>query len=337
MRGSVLVTGGAGYVGSHACQALAGAGFVPIAYDDLSTGNPWAVCWGPLERGDIRDRGRLEQVMRAARPIAAMHFAAVALVGESAIEPALYYDVNVAGTVSLMAACRRAGVRHVVFSSSCSAYGIPERLPVAESEALRPISPYGASKQMAERVIADCAAAFGMRFATLRYFNVAGADPSAEIGERRSVETHLIPLTLDAIRRVRPPLKVLGTDYPTPDGTAIRDYVHVVDLAEAHVAALRALLEGEPALTLNLGAGHGRSVREVIAVAERVTGQRVPCQVGPRRPGDPPLLVADTARARMRLGIRFERSQNLEQIVADAWRWHTTSVHCRTADLPGRP
>lgn len=329
MNRTVLVTGGAGYVGSHACKALARAGWLPVTYDNLSTGNLWAIRWGPFEPGDIRDRPRLEDVIQRHRIAAVLHFAAVALVGESVREPELYYDVNVAGTLAVLQACRARGVPHLVLSSSCATYGIPASLPITEGSEQRPINPYGMSKLMAERILADFARSYGISYATLRYFNAAGADPDAEIGEHRRHETHLIPLILDAVRGLRPPVQLMGEDHPTPDGTAIRDYVHVSDLADAHVAALDWLAAGGNALVLNLGTGRGHSVREVIAAAEAVTGRAVPLVSARKRPGDPPELVADATTARWLLRQEFRHSQSLEQIIGDAWRWHEgwTAAH----------
>ncbi len=321
-RPRVLVTGGAGYVGSHACKALARAGYVPITYDNLVTGNRWAVRWGALEEGDILDPARLGAVMQAHRPVAVMHFAAFALVGESMAEPARYYRNNVVGALNVLDAARDAGVSSFVFSSTCATYGIPETVPIPEDAPQKPVNPYGASKLMIERALADYDMAYGLRYASLRYFNAAGADPECELGEARVVETHLIPLMLDAILGVRPPLKIFGSDYPTPDGTAVRDYIHVCDLANAHVAALGRLLDGSRSLSLNLGTGRGYSVREVIACAERVTGRKVPVEMAPRRPGDPPALVADPGRSLDILGVAPSYSLSLDRIIETAWAWH---------------
>jgi UDP-arabinose 4-epimerase len=320
----ILVTGGAGYIGSHACKALAAAGFTPVVFDDLSTGNPWAVRWGPLEQGDIRDRGRLREVLEAHGPQAVMHFAALALVGESVREPARYYAVNVGGTADLLDACHAFGVGTFVFSSTCAIYGDPGGLPITEDLPKNPINPYGDSKLMAEAMLRACSAAYGLRHAALRYFNAAGADPESEIGERRDVETHLIPLALDAIAGRRPPLSLMGDDYPTRDGTAVRDYIHVTDLANAHVKALRHLLDGGENLALNLGTGRGYSVGEVLAMAKTVTGSPVPHWIAPRRPGDPSELVADPTASRRLLGADLTPHSSLEEILRTAWAWQSS-------------
>jgi UDP-arabinose 4-epimerase len=324
---AVIVTGGAGYVGSHACKALAAAGYLPVVYDNLSTGNRWAARYGPLEIGDILDPARLHEVFRRHRPVAVMHFAASALVGESMLEPAHYYRTNVVGTLNLLDTARAHEVEAMVFSSSCATYGAPDQVPITEDAPQRPVSPYGASKLMAERALADYDMSYGLRHACLRYFNAAGADPAGEIGEHRAVETHLLPLLLDAVLGTRPPLTVFGTDYPTPDGTAVRDYVHVSDLAAAHVAALRHLLGGGDSIRLNLGTGHGHSVREVMGCAEQITGRPVPHRFAPRREGDPPELIADPSRSLALLQLELRDFRTLEEIVASAWEWHRTKRH----------
>lgn len=318
----VLVTGGAGYIGSHACKALAAGGYLPVAFDNLSIGNRWAVRWGPLERGDILDAARLHEVFKAHRPAGVMHFAALALVGESMQAPGLYYRVNVGGALNLIEACRIHAVPAFVFSSTCAIYGTPARLPIAEDAPPAPINPYGASKLMVERILEDYAMAHGLRFMALRYFNAAGADPEGELGEARDVETHLIPLALEAALGRRPPLAVFGEDYPTPDGTAIRDYIHVSDLAAAHVRALDRLLAGAAPAKLNLGTGQGYSVRQVLEAAGRAAGRPVPHAVAPRRAGDPPELVADPRSAFALFGQDLTRRSSLEEIVATAWAWH---------------
>ena len=319
MSDSVLVTGGAGYVGSHACKALAAAGFRPVSYDDLSTGHRWAVRWGPLVEGDIRDGARLAAAFAEYRPVAVLHFAAQAYVHQSVIDPLGTWDVNFAGSLALLRAVMAAGAPPLVFSSTCSLYGITDAPLLDECQPVRPINPYGASKAAVERLLADLAP-LGLRHAALRYFNAAGADPDGETGECHDPEPHLIPNVLKAALGSGPPVTLHGHDYPTPDGTCVRDYVHVADLAAAHVLALRRLLAGGASLTLNLGSGGGASVSEVIATAERVTGHAVPRRAGPRRPGDPPRLVAGNALARQALGWAPARS-DLETIIADAWAW----------------
>jgi UDP-glucose-4-epimerase GalE len=326
VSGTVVVTGGSGYIGSHACKALARAGYRPVTFDNLTIGNRWAVKWGPLETGDILDPHRLHEVFKAYRPAAVMHFAAFALVGESMRVPALYYRNNVCGALNVLEAARAHDVPTVVFSSTCAVYGIPDRIPITEDTPPRPVNPYGASKLMIERILADYDMAYGMRSACLRYFNAAGADPDGELGEERAVETHAIPLALGAILGRHPRFKVFGTDYPTPDGTAIRDYIHVSDLADAHVAALRYLLGGGASVTLNLGTGQGYSVRDIIAAAERITGRSVPFDTAARRPGDPPVLVADAGLSHAVLDFSLKHSRSLDTIVGNAWSWY-----CRTS------
>ena len=324
MTGKVLVTGGAGYIGSHACKALAEAGYTPVTYDNLSIGNRWAVRWGPLEIGDVRDGVQLGMVIRRHRPVGVLHFAALALVGESMSDPGLYYRMNVGGAQAVADAALAGGVGALVFSSTCAVYGTPARLPITEATPKAPINPYGASKLMAERLLEDYDMAHGLRFAALRYFNAAGADPEVEIGEARAVETHLVPLAIDAVLGRRPPLKVLGTDYPTPDGTAIRDYIHVSDLALAHVRALDRLLGGAPSFTCNLGTGSGQSIRQVLRSIARIAGREVPHETAPRRPGDPAELVADTALSRQLLGSGLTPRSDLDSIISTSLAWHRT-------------
>lgn len=319
----VLVTGGAGYIGSHACKSLAEAGFEPVVYDNLVYGHEWAVKWGPLIKGDLFDGDRLSQVFAEHTPVAVMHFAAYAYVGESVSNPAKYYQNNVVGTLTLLEQMRRAQVSNIVFSSTCATYGIPETVPITEDQRQAPINPYGRSKLMIEQCLADYYAAYDLKGVSLRYFNAAGADPEAEIGESHDPETHLIPLVLDAASGARPSVSVFGTDYDTPDGTCIRDYIHVTDLAQAHVLALRGLLENvtmPPAY--NLGNGTGFSVANVIETCRQVTGQPIEVVLGDRRPGDPAVLVGDASRIRQDLGWS-PRFAELADIVATAWRWHT--------------
>jgi UDP-arabinose 4-epimerase len=318
---SVLITGGAGYVGSHCAKALAEAGHTCIVFDNLLYGHREFVRWGDFIEGDIRSAASLDAIFATRRIDAVMHFAALAYVGESVVAPGRYYDVNVHGTQTLLDAMARAGVRPIVFSSSCAVYGEPERLPIGEDMPLNPINPYGFSKLVCERMMDDFQRAHGLRSARLRYFNAAGADPDAEIGEDHDPETHLIPLVLDAATGVRPAVQIFGTDYPTPDGTALRDYIHVSDLATAHVLACQHLLDGGASLVVNLGAGTGISVHEIIEMVRRVTGREVPWRDAPRRAGDPSTLVADARRAKEALGWVPVRS-DLASIIADAWRWY---------------
>jgi UDP-glucose-4-epimerase GalE len=323
-----LVTGGAGYIGSHACKALSKAGYQPVAYDNLSFGHEWAAQWGPLERGDILDRSRLDQVLKQYNPVAVMHFAAFAYVGESVVDPGKYYRNNVAGSLTLLEAMRDRKVDTVIFSSTCATYGIPEAVPIREDAPQRPINPYGAAKLMVERMIQDFAAAHTLKFALLRYFNASGADPDNQIGEDHDPETHLIPLALDAAAGRRPNLTVFGSDYDTADGTCIRDYIHVTDLAAAHICALEALTKGgRPSAAYNLGNGLGVSVNDVIETTQRVTGLSVPVVRGARRPGDPAVLITNSTKAREELGW-VPRITDLGEIIATAWCWHQRQWPC---------
>ncbi len=318
---TILVTGGAGYIGAHACKALAQAGYTPVTYDNLVYGHERAVKWGPFEKGDILDGARLSEVLTRHKPSAVMHFAAFAYVGESVTEPAKYYRNNVVGTLSLLDAMRAHDIGRIVFSSTCATYGIPETVPIAEDTPQKPINPYGASKLMIERVLSDYADAYAMKCVALRYFNAAGADANGEIGESHDPETHLIPLVLDAASGARPHITILGDDYPTPDGTCIRDYVHVSDIAEAHVCALGKLGDGGLRRAYNLGTGSGFSVAQVIAAAKRVTGCKIPVVQGPRRAGDPAQLLADARLVSRELGWTARHS-SLDNILQTAWRWH---------------
>jgi len=302
-RARILVTGGAGFIASHACKALAAEGYLPVTIDNLSTGNRDAVKWGPLILGDIRDTALVRDILLSNDIKAVLHFAASAYVGESMTDPALYYDNNVGGMISLLAGCQQAGVSRIVFSSSCATYGIPDSLPITESAAQTPINPYGRTKLIGEQMIRDHGAAYGLNHVILRYFNAAGADPEGELRERHDPETHLIPLALLAASGQRPGLQIFGNDYPTPDGTCIRDYIHVTDLARAHVNALSHLMGGGPDLAVNLGTGKGLSILQIVAAAERACGRRVPVTFSSRRPGDPPVLLADPARAARELGF----------------------------------
>jgi UDP-glucose-4-epimerase GalE len=289
----VLVTGAAGYIGSHACKSLAHAGFEPVGLDNLSRGGRRDNPWGPLVVADIADRPRLDETLARYRPAAVLHFAAYAYVGESVTAPALYYRNNVAGSLTLLEALVAARIHAFVFSSTCATYGVPLAVPIAEDHPQAPINPYGASKLMIERMLADFEVAHGLQHVALRYFNAAGADPDGELGECHDPETHAIPLAVQAALGSGATFEIYGTDYPTPDGTAIRDYIHVTDLVEAHVKALRYLLEGGASVALNLGTGRGHSVREVLAAIARATGREIPTRLAPRRAGDPPELVAN--------------------------------------------
>lgn len=316
----ILVTGGAGFIGSHTCKALAAAGALPVAFDNLSTGHADAVRWGPLYAADLRNRAALRDALRSERIDGVLHFAASAYVGESVQDPEKYYDNNVGGMIALLDTCREAGVGRIVLSSSCATYGVPDRLPIGEDTPQRPINPYGRTKLICEEMLKDHGAAYGSRHASLRYFNAAGADPDGELGERHDPETHLIPLALMTAAGRRKKLDILGTDYNTPDGTCIRDYIHVTDLARAHVLALAQLLRGAESLALNLGTGSGLSVREIVGAVERLTGRELPVQEKPRRAGDPPALVADPSEAAARLGFRAEFS-DIDTIVRHAAPW----------------
>ncbi len=315
----ILVTGGAGYIGSHACKALASKGFEPIVYDNLSRGNRWAVKWGPLEEGDLGDIERVRGVLERHKPAAVMHFAAFAYVGELMRDPLLYSRNNIWGSTVLLQALVDYAPLPVVFSSTCSTYGIPQTVPIPETHAQNPINPYGFSKLVVERLLSDLELVYGLRSVSLRYFNAAGADREGEIGEEHNPETHLVPLVLEAARDGTA-VRVLGTDYETPDGTCIRDYIHVSDIADAHLLALDYLLKGGASCALNLANARGYSVKEVIATAERICGRSVRMEMAPRREGDPPILVGSAMRAQSLLGWRPTRSA-LEIQIADAWNW----------------
>lgn len=318
---AILVTGGAGYIGSHTCKALVGAGMRPVVLDDLSTGHREAVRWGPLIEGDCGDPALVGQVIRDHAICACIHFAAKAYVGESMANPRKYYERNVGVTLALLGALLDDGIGTVVFSSTCATYGVPERLPITEATPQRPINPYGETKLVIERAMHWYAQAHGLRWCALRYFNACGADPGGEIGERHDPETHLIPLAIAAALGLGPGLKVFGDDFPTPDGTAVRDYIHVADLADAHVRALRGLLGGElESGAMNLGTGRGTSVLEIIDTVGAVGSTPVPHEIVGRRRGDPAELVADPARAHARLGWRAAHS--IRASVEHAWCWH---------------
>lgn len=313
----VLVIGGAGYIGSHAARSLRKAGHEVIIFDNLSTGYEFLAAGFEFVRGDVLDESALQSVLSRAEAI--MHFAAHAYVGESVANPKKYFHNNVEGGLSLLNAALAAGVKKIIFSSTCAVYGVPEKVPIEEDTPRQPVNPYGVSKLFFEQALEAYDRAYGFRYASLRYFNAAGADESGEIGELHEPETHLIPLALAAAAGTGPELQVFGSDYPTPDGTCIRDYIHVNDLAAAHVKALEHLAEGKESCAVNVGTGNGYSVQEVIAAVEKVTGRRVSRKVVPRRPGDPPALVANPAKAQKLLG--WKATRGLNEIVATAWRW----------------
>ena len=320
---NVLVTGGAGYIGSHACKALAAAGFTPVTFDNLITGWREAVKFGPFIQGDLLNRPEIDAVFAQYKPVAVMHFAALSQVGDSMKHPGSYWRNNVQGSLNLIEAAVEAGCRSFVFSSTCATYGDQDNVVLNEDSDQYPINAYGASKRAIEDIMRDFEAAFGMKSVIFRYFNVAGADPEGEVGEFHKPETHLIPLMLDAIDGKRDALTIFGTDYDTPDGTCIRDYVHVCDLVDAHVLGLRWLLDGKPSRVFNLGTGSGFSVREVIKHSRDVTNRAVPIVEGERRPGDCTKLVSGSVRAMAELGWVPSRS-TLPQMISDAWRWHQT-------------
>ncbi|MEQ6249459.1 UDP-glucose 4-epimerase GalE [Sulfitobacter sp. HNIBRBA3233] len=319
----VLVTGGAGYIGSHACKALRGAGYVPVTFDNLVTGWRDAVKFGPLVEGDLQDRAALDAAFATYSPVAVMHFAALSQVGESMQVPGRYWRNNVLGSLNLIEAATAAGCDRFVFSSTCATYGDQDNVVLDENSIQAPINAYGASKRAIEDMLRDFEASNGLRHVIFRYFNVAGADPDAEVGEFHQPETHLVPLMLDAIDGKRDGLTIFGTDYDTPDGTCIRDYVHVCDLVDAHVLGLRWLDEGKGSRVFNLGTGTGFSVREVIDHSAQVTNRAVPVVEGARRPGDCTKLVSGSTRAENELGWKPHRS-TMDRMITDAWRWHQT-------------
>ncbi|MDJ0652854.1 MAG: UDP-glucose 4-epimerase GalE [Xanthomonadales bacterium] len=320
MPGNVMVTGGAGYVGSHACKALKGAGYQPVVVDNLSRGHRWAVKWGPLHEVDISDPVALGRIMLENDIDAVMHFAAQAYVAESVRDPRRYYHNNVVGSLALLDAMRQNGIDKIVFSSSCATYGVPRLVPIPEAHPQFPINPYGRTKLLVEQALRDYGQAYGLRSVSLRYFNAAGADPMCEIGELHDPETHLIPLALEAAAGLRENITVHGRDYDTLDGTCVRDFIHVTDLARAHVMALQVLETGSGAHTYNLGTGRGHSVQQVIDAVADVTGRDLAVIDGSPRPGDPPTLVADATRAFNRLQWTPEYTE-LDAIIDSAWKW----------------
>ena len=318
---SILIVGGAGYIGSQTAKLVAAAGHRPVVFDNLVYGHRWAVKWGPLVEGDLADPAAIRRALVEHQVTAVIHFAAYAYVGESMTDPGKYFRNNVAGTINLLDAMVATRVRDVVFSSTCATYGDPQRIPIDEDHPQQPVNAYGETKLAVERMLHWYGQAHGLRYAALRYFNAAGADPDGEIGEDHQPETHLIPLAIGAAHGQGGPLSIFGTDYPTPDGTAVRDYIHVADLAQAHLLALAALAKDAAPLRLNLGTGRGSSVREVIAAVERASGRSVPAREVGRRAGDPPVLVADARRAGERLGWK-PRHPDLDTIVAHAVGWY---------------
>ncbi len=316
----VLITGGAGYIGSHAVQEARNYGFEPVTYDNLSMGHRWAI-QGEFVKGDLGDRPKLLKAFRKYQPAAVMHFASHTYVGESVTHPQKYYRDNLTNALNLFSVMLERKVSHFILSSTCAVYGDPVQVPIPEDHPRNPVNPYGDSKMMLEKILAWYDRAYGLRSTFLRYFNAAGADASGRLGEAHDPETHLIPLVLDSAMGRRKEITIFGQDYPTPDGTCIRDYIHVTDLAGAHFLALKLMMETGQSDFFNLGTGKGFSVREVITKAEEVTGKRIPVRMGPRRAGDPPELVAQSDKARAALGWQ-PRHSSLENILKTAWAWH---------------
>jgi UDP-glucose-4-epimerase GalE len=319
---NILVTGGAGYVGAHTCKALSRSGYRPVVFDNFSTGHKSFVQWGPLVQGDIRDHAAVRDAIRAYDAKAVLHFAASTSVGESVTDPQKYYDNNVGGSLSLLRAMIDAACRILVFSSSCAVYGEPQNQPIGETSPIAPCNPYGASKSMVERIISDYSRAHLLNSISLRYFNASGADPEGKLGESHDPETKLIPRAMMAIQGRITDFAVFGTDYDTPDGTAIRDYIHVLDLADAHISALRRLLAGGPSRAFNLGTGRGYSVNEVLTAISAETGVTLRAASTSRRPGDPPTLIADATLSHTELDF-VPKLSDLKTIIQTAWRWHS--------------
>jgi UDP-glucose-4-epimerase GalE len=321
MKEPILVTGGAGYIGSHTCKKLAASGFLPIAYDNLSTGHGYAVKWGPFIEGDLNDSAKLDLVFSTYQPKAVLHFAASALAYESVVNPGKYYQNNIGSTLSLLESMRKAKVLNLVFSSTCATYGDPKATPITEEHPQVPISPYGRTKWMIEQMLDDFEFAYGLQSVKLRYFNAAGADGASEIGENHDPETHLIPSIIETALNLRKEIIVYGTDFPTHDGSAVRDYIHVQDLADAHVRALNYLLARGKGTCLNLGTGQGSSVLELIEAIQTYTGKAVVHRIEPRRSGEPSLLIASAKKAKEVLGWTPVHS-DLSTIIGSAWKWH---------------
>ena len=327
----ILVTGGAGYIGSSTCKALYRCGYLPVTVDNLIYGNRWAVKWGPLEEADIADTNKIQAVFEKYRPEAVIHFAAFAYVGESVQDPQKYYLNNVAGTLNLLSVMKNYECDKIIFSSTCATYGNPERIPIDESHRQVPVNPYGRSKLMIEQILQDFGSAYGMKHVILRYFNASGADPEGQIGESHDPETHLIPLAIKAALEGKS-VQVFGKGYDTPDGTAIRDYIHVSDLAEAHCLSLKYLMDGNKSECFNLGTGRGYSVLEIINAVERVSGKKVRYDITDRRPGDPDKLIASSAKANGKLGWRCQYME-LEPVIETAYRWHAEQIKAKRSDL----
>ncbi len=318
---TILVVGGAGYIGSHTCLALANKGYVPLVYDNFSGGHEEFVKWGPAEQGDIRDRARLREVLAKHKPVAALHFAGLIEVGQSFQEPEAFYDVNVVGSLTLLQALMEADIRSFVFSSTCATYGKPERLPLDETHPQNPINPYGRTKHIVEQALRDFDLCNRMRSVMLRYFNAAGADFEGRIGEWHTPETHAIPLAIEVALGRRPHFSIFGEDYDTRDGSCIRDYIHVNDLADAHVRAVEYLLNGGETVDINLGTGTGTTVKELISAIETVSGRPMPVVKTERRAGDPPTLVAGNGKAENVLG--WKPKHDINDIIRSAWNWHS--------------
>ncbi len=320
---NILVTGGAGYIGSHCCKELSKKGFHPITIDNLIYGHKNFVRWGEFFQGDVGDPTHLKECLSQYKIDAVMHFAAYAYVGESVEDPLKYYENNLRNTIQLLHAVLENDIKYFVFSSTCSTYGNPQKTPIDEDHPLNPINPYGKTKRMIEEILRDYQIAYGLKYISLRYFNAAGADPDAEVGEDHDPETHLIPLVLDAAAGKRKAIKVFGTDYGTPDGTCIRDYIHVTDLAQAHILALQQLTDGADSSVYNLGNGQGFSVLEVIERARKITGKNIAVENSDRRPGDPPVLIASNEKAARELGWKPQYA-DIDDIIGTAWKWHQT-------------
>jgi len=317
---NILVAGGAGYIGAHTCLDLFNKGVTPVVYDNLSNGHPEFVKWGALEVGDIRDRNKLDEVLRKYKPDAIIHFAAAIEVGESIQDPGGFYANNVAGTITLLRAAQAAGIDKIVFSSTCATYGVPLSIPMNEAHAQEPINPYGRSKLIVEQILKDLDRYQGFKSIILRYFNAAGADPEGRIGEWHTPETHAVPIAIETALGRRPHFQVLGTDYDTRDGSCVRDFVHVLDLADAHTRAIEHLLNNGSSNALNLGTGNGTTVKELLATVQSVVGKNFTIKYGPRREGDSPALVADNSLARRTIG--WAPRHDLQSIIGTAWNWH---------------